>query len=252
MRTTQLRSLRLGLALTLLLAAAWVPAAVADTKLLMKTHTDAFQVMGQNQPAQDGEVTIWIGDDRASRSDGDTTVIFRGDQDKVYLLNHPEKNYAVLEMPIDLMAGLPAETRQQMESVMKAMEMTAEVEPTDQRKEINGWSTRLYRVHLANSMGMKIESQVWVTDDIDVDVDSFREMSTAIASLQPGGTAIAEEILKIDGVPVLMESDIQAMGGGTKSREELTSAATEAAPAGSYEVPAGYEKKEFDPMGQGR
>lgn len=238
----------LSLALALGLALAVAPAAHADTKLVMKSHTDAFQVMGQSQPAQDSDVTFWIGDDRASRSDGDSTVIVRADQKKVYLVNHETKSYSVLDLPIDLMAMMPEATRQQMEPMMKAMEMTAQVEPTDERKEINGWSSRLYRVNLSNSMGMKVDSDVWVTKEVDVDLDAFREMSKAMASLQPGGGAIADELLKIEGVPVVMESRIQAMGGSTKSREELVAASTAAAPAGTYEVPEGYEKQEFQPM----
>jgi Domain of unknown function (DUF4412) len=144
---------------------------------------------------------------------------------------------------------MPEATRKQMEPMMDAMTMTAAVTPTDQRKEINGWSARLYDVTLSNTMGMKIASKVWASSDVDIDLDTFHAMSKTMASLQPGFGEAAEELVKIDGVPVLMESAVQMMGSNFDSKEELVSASTEAAPAGTYEVPEGYTEKAFNAMG---
>lgn len=235
-----------GLALWLALPAA------ADTVLKMKSHTDAFQVMGQSQPARDAEITYWIGDDRALRDDGETATLLRADEDKLYVLNHAEETYSVLELPVDLASLFPEQSRQQMEQMLQAMEMTASVEPTDERKEVNGFSARRYDVVLENQMGMKVESTVWATEDLDVDLESFHRMSRAMASLQPGGAAVAEELLQVAGIPVLMETRIEGMGGSTTSREELVSAETKDAPPGTYDVPEGYEEQEFNPMGSQR
>lgn len=232
-----------GLALWLALPAA------ADTVLKMKSHTDAFQVMGQNQPARDAEITYWIGDDRALRDDGETATLLRADQDTLYVLNHAEETYSVLELPVDLASLFPEQSRQQMEQMLQAMEMTASVEPTDERQEVNGFPARRYDVVLQNQMGMKVESTVWATEDLDVDLESFHRMSRAMASLQPGGAAVAEELLQVAGIPVLMETRIEGMGGSTTSREELVSAETKDAPPGTYDVPEGYEEQEFNPMG---
>lgn len=240
-------------ALALVLAAGLLaaPGAAADTLLKMKSHTDAFQVMGQSQPAQDQELTFWVGADRAVRSDGESSMLLRLDQKKLYLIDQAAKTYSVLDLPVDVTRYLPPEMQEQMGQMLQAMAMSATVEPTEERKEVSGWDAQLYRVKLSNQMGMTIESDVWVTDDVDVDLASFKEMTRAIASLQPGGGAAAEELLKIDGVPVLMESRIQAMGGSTSSREELVSAETQAAPAGTYEVPTGFTEQAYDPMAQG-
>lgn len=245
-------TLRLTLALALVLGVALVPAASADTKMVMKNHTDAYQMMGQSQPAEESDVTFWIGDDRAARSDGDTTLIIRPDQQKVYVVDHTSESYSAIDLPVDIMSLLPEETRKQMEPMMKSMEMTAVVERSGESKEINGWSAQLWDVTLSNSMGMKIVSQVWASNELDVDMDSFRALSKAMASMQPGVGAAAEELLKIDGVPVLMESDVQMMGTSFGSREELISATTEDAPAGTYDVPEGYTEKQYNAMGQGR
>lgn len=239
----------LALVLTLALVAAWGPAAAADTLLKMKSHTDAMEMMGQTRPAEDDEITFWIGDGRAVRSDGDTAIVLRTDQGKLYMIDHGAESYSVIDLPVDIAALLPPEMKAQMDQMLQAMEMTATVEPTDERKEINGWDTRLYRVHLQNQMGIQIDSQVWATDEIAIDSASFESMYRAIASLQPGGAAAADELLKIEGVPVLTETTIQGMGGSSSSREEVVSAETMDAPAGTYDVPEGYVEKAFNPMG---
>lgn len=241
-----------ALALALVLAAALVPAASADTKMTMKSHTEAYEVMGQSQPEQTQDVTFWIGDGRAARTDGDTTIILRPDQEKVFVVNHETKSYSTLDLPVDFMAMIPEANRQQMEPMVNAMKMTAVVAPSEEKKDVNGWSARRYDVTLSNAMGMKIESRVWASTGVDVDQDSFRALSRTMASLQPGFGAAADELLKIEGVPVLMESDVQMMGTSFATREELVSTSDEAAPAGTYEVPEGYSEKQFNPMAQGR
>lgn len=245
---------RLALRLTLALAATLlaVPAAEADTRLEMKSHTDAFEVMGQSQPATDQDITLWIGEDRALRSSADQAVLLRLDQKKLYMIDREARTYSALDLPVDFTAYIPPEMKQQMGQMLDAMAMSATVEPTEERKEINGWATRLYRVSLSNQMGMTVESEVWVTGDVEIDLSSFKEMTRAMASLQPGAGAAADELLKIEGVPVLMESKIEGMGGGTTSREELVSAETQEAPAGTYEIPEGYTEEEWNPMAQGQ
>lgn len=237
------------LALTLALAAA--PAVQADTVLKMTSHTDAAQAMGESQPAQDVDFTVWIGDDRAVRSSGDTSVLLRLDQKKLYVIDHGAKQYSVLELPVDLAANLPPDMKQQMAPMLEAMSMTATVEPTEERKTINGWEARLYRVDLSNQLGITADSEVWVTHDVEVDLESLREITRATMALQPGFGSVADELVKIEGLPVLVETDLQGRGGGMTRREELVSAETQDAPAGTYEVPEGYTEEPWNPMAQG-
>lgn len=238
-------------ALGLILAAALAAAAGADTRLELKSHTDAYQMMGQAQPAQDRDVTLWIAPDRVLRVDGESAFLYRGDRDRLYLIDHGEESYSVLDLPVDIFSMLPAETRAQMEGFLDQMAMSATVTPTDERKEIHGWSTRRYDVRMENEMGMRIDSTVWTTDEIDADLEAFRGLYAAMGSLQPGGASAVEELMKVPGVPVLSETTVTGMGGSFDSREELVSAAEAEAPPGTYEVPEGYTETEFDPMAQG-
>jgi len=239
------------LALTAALVFAGASAA-ADTKLEMKSHTDAFQMMGQNQPAQDSDVTFWIASDRVVRTDGTDSFIYRGDQDKLYVVDHEQKTYSVISLPVDFLALMPAEMRAQMEGFLQQMTMNATVTPTEETKEINGWNARRYDVSMANGMGMKIDSTVWATKEIDADLEAFKGLYAAMGSLQPGGQGAVDEMMKIEGVPVLTETTVSGMGSSFSSNDQLVSASQAEPPAGTYEVPEGYTENEFNPMGQGQ
>ena len=244
-----MRKTTLALTAALLFAGA---SAAADTKLEMKSHTDAFQMMGQEQPARDSEVTFWIAPDRVRRDDGSNAFIYRGDQDKLYVVDHEQKTYSVIPLPVDFLALMPAEMRGQMEGFLQQMSMDATVTPTEETKEINGWNVRRYDVSMANGMGMKIDSTVWATQEIEADIEAFKGLYAAMGSLQPGGQEAVDEMMKIEGVPVLTETTISGMGSSFSSKDELQAASQAEAPAGIYEVPEGYTENEFNPMGQGQ
>ncbi len=227
-------------------------AARADTRIEMKNHTGEMTAMGHTQPARDSESTLWVGKKGARRDDGETEILVRFDRNKLYLIDHQNKSYSALDLPVDLPSLVPEAQRQQMSQVLEMMKMNASVEPSDEHKEINGWDARKYEVHLSNQMGMKVDSTVWMTEAIDMDQDSFKKLVRAMASLQPGGGSSVDELLKLKGVPVLIETQVHAMGGATSSREELVSAEPDATPpAGTYDVPEGYTEKPFNPMGGG-
>lgn len=243
-------STRQTFAIACALALVLATAAAADTRLEMKSHTDAFQMMGQSQPAQDKTITFWIADDRALRDDGENAFLYRADENKLFLIDHQDESFTSLSLPIDIIALLPAETRAQMQGFLDQMSMKATVTPADERKEINGWNARRYDVHMENGMGMKVDSTVWATETVDADLEVFRKLYAAMGSLQPGGASAIDELMKVQGIPVLSETTVAGMGGSFGSKEELVAAEQGAAPAGTYEVPEGYTEKEFNPMGQ--
>ena len=177
-----------------------------------------------------------------------TSVIVRLDQKKVYLLNHPQETFTEIDLPVDFANLLPEGQREAMKPMMDMMAMTAKVTPTDETRTINGWETRKWDVELSNKMGMQISTDAWVTQDIDTDLDTFKTLTRQIAALQPGGDDWIDELLKLDGVPVLQETTMNMMGSTVASREQLVSVKKQAAPAGTFEVPAGYEAQEFNPM----
>ena len=154
---------RIPTLLALLLLTSTV-AARADVLLTLKSHTDGFQMMGQKQEPQDGEVKMWFGDNRVRRDDGVSSVILRLDQNKMYMVDHEAKTYSVLDLPIDFKKIMPEGGQQMMEQMSQMMKMDVSINPTEERRKIGSWDTRKVQVGLSNSMGMKIDVTMWVSN----------------------------------------------------------------------------------------
>lgn len=87
---------------------------------------------------------------------------------------------------------------------------------------------------------------VWAGPVPGVDAAQFKLLTRTLAALMPGDGRWVEELMKIDGVPVLRE--VTFKGSTTKNREELVQVETKPAPAGTFDLPAGYRKVDYNPM----
>jgi hypothetical protein len=217
---------------------------LADSVISMKSHTDA--AMGQ--PARDETTTVWVGKDRMARLGGNTTFIIRGDQKKLYLVDTAAKTYSELDLPIDVLKYFPPEVQAQIGPMLQQMKYTAKITPTGEAKKIGAWNAKLYKAEIANATGMKMDIDMWVTKDLAIDVPAYKELAYSLQGLQPGFEDVTKEMAKIDGISVLTENTMSIMGNTVKSREEILSAETKPAPAGTYDVPTGLTKEAFDPM----
>ncbi len=234
----------LRIAVLIVFAAALAMPALADTMITMKSHSDPVM----NQPAKDETTTMWVGKGRLARLGGDSSFIVRADQKKLYMLDITGKTYSEIDLPIDLTKYFPPEMQAQIGAMLPQMKMTVKLTPTDQAKKIGNWNTKLYKAEIANAMGMKMDIDMWVTKDIAIDLAAYKDLSNSLQGLQLGFEDVAKEMAKLDGISVLTEITMSIMGNTVKSREEIVSAETKAAPAGTYDVPAGLTKETFNPM----
>lgn len=232
------------IAVLIVFAAALAMPALADTMITMKSHSDPVM----NQPAKDETTTMWVGKDRLARLGGDSSFIVRADQKKLYMLDSTGKTYSEIDLPIDLTKYFPPEMQAQIGAMLPQMKMTVKLTPTDQAKKIGNWNTKLYKAEIANAMGMKMDIDMWVTKDIAIDLAAYKDLSNSLQGLQLGFEDVAKEMAKLDGISVLTEITMSIMGNTVKSSEEIVSAETKAAPAGTYDVPAGLTKETFNPM----
>lgn len=216
----------------------------ADTKIVAKDHTDAFTVMGKQQPARDNESVTWIGKDSMRVEHGSKVIIVRLDQKKMFIVDPAESSYTVLDLPLDMSQYMPPEMAKQMMAMMK---FTATVTPTDETREIHGWKARRYNVTMSSPM-MHNEMTVWATKDIHVDLSAYKDMAAQLQLMQPGMADVVKEMMKIDGVQVLSEGTTKMMGAEVGNRHEVVSVSEATPPAGSYEPPAGFKAKKFDFM----
>jgi Domain of unknown function (DUF4412) len=234
---------------TVALAVALAPStpAAADTLLTIQGHHDSFNVQGHHQPAEDSTVQVWLGKDAIRRDDGKNGAILRSDKKQLVLIDHQRKTYSVVALPIDFDALIPADAK----GFADAWKMTAEVTPKDETKKIGQWNARRYDVDITNSMGLAIHTVLWASRDLPIDYDHFKELSLTLAGLQPGGAAAVKDLAKVDGFPVQQDVSFDMAGQVVHSTENLQSVEEKPAPPGTYEPPAGYTEKPFNPVARG-
>jgi len=217
---------RLLLSLFLLAAA---PAA-ADSLLTLRSSIEGLKM---DQP-RTGEVKIWIGGDKLRRDEADSSYILRLDRGKLYVVNHSEKTYSELAIPGDL---------QRVASPASA-QLKVQVTATAETKKIGNWTARKYKVDLSNPEGLRLDTTIWASKDI-ASHEAYNRLAASLAALQPGAAEWARKLEQIEGFPVLQETDVTMGGSRFKTREELISVETLNAPAGAYEIPAGYTARPF-------
>jgi hypothetical protein len=228
----------------LLIAALVTGVAAADTKVVKSIHQDGLAVMGQSQPAKDEQHTLWIGDQRLLMDQGGASSLVRMDQQKMYLINHGSKTYMTIDLPVDMNKLLPPGMAEQM---LQMLQFSAKVTPTDEVTAVGEWKARRYDLSLTSSM-MQMKMQVWATEDVELDLEAFQAMQEQITMMQPGMAEVVAELRKIDGFQVKSEGVMTVMNSEVRTTERTLSIEQVDAPAGTYDLPAGYAEEDFDFM----
>lgn len=212
----------------LLLAAAPALPALGDTLLTVRSSIEGLKIA----PSQAEPIRIWIGGekgDRLRRDEGDISYILRLDRGKLYVVNHADKTYSEIAVPIDARkVGAPPE-----------MQVTAQVTATGETKKIGSWNVRKYKVDITSPAGLHIDTAVWASPDVAAH-QALTRLAASIAALQPGSADWSLKLGQIEGFPVLQEADVTMGKSRFKTREELVGTETKDAPAGLYDPPAGY------------
>jgi len=224
----------------------------ADYFIKKLRHTDAVTIMGQTQPAKDEEGSTWMGKDRMRQDEGtNKSTIVRFDLQKIYIIDHLQKTYSEIDLPIDFEKILPDQAKQ----MMQMMKVTPKVTKTEETQKIKDWNCVKYLVDIdmqMMGMNMPMKMEMWVSKDIGIDIKLYEKFTGQLLSLQPMFKDFTEEFKKMDGYPVLTLTSMEMMGSQTKSREELVSVEKKDAPAGTYDLPEGYTKTEYNPFEQKR
>lgn len=226
---------RLSALAAALLPLAFAAAAGADTLLVLKAHQDAVEVAGQHQPAHDGTVELWIGDGLVSRSDDLGRFVLRPDE--VVIVNHADRTYSVLELPVDFRKLMPPG----MEQSVEMWRLEATVTPGEERRKIGEWNARRYTIELTNARGLAVRTEMWTTTELGVDLEAYHRLARQMLALQPGTAELLAEMAKVEGFPVLQETTVDAGGSTVTTREELVSVETKQPPPDAYGPPEGYE-----------
>jgi hypothetical protein len=223
----------------------------ADVFMKNRQHTDAMQIMGQNQPAEDVVVTIWL-TEKGYRSDNSkNSVILYLNPKKMLMIDHSDKTY--MEMPLDMNKMMPqgaeqdAEGQAAFQGMMKnMMKMEITVTATGEKKKIRTWKCKKYIMTMKTFMG-DINNEIWATEDLKVDKDLYARMGASMAAGMPGMQAsmadMTRELKKIKGVRVYTTVTQEMMGQKIRHTTELLEFKKGHAPAGLFKTPAGYQQK---------
>ena len=227
----------------------------ADTFMKQLVKTDAFEVMGQKQPANVDTSVMWISEDKAYMLKDKNAYILRADKGVIYLIDDKEKTYS--EMSVDIFgevakaagedegSGMP----EMMKSLMGEMKVT--VTPTDETMKIGDWDTKKYDVVTSIAMGTT-NSEIWASEDIKVNYKVFHAISNAFMAPMPGFKDMIKEMEKIKGMHVKTITQAEMMGAKVKSSSELLECTDKDAPDGIYDIPEGYKKVEMKMMPPGK
>jgi len=229
---------KIVLALVLLVLAS--PVFAADVYVKVKSHSDPMTVMGQATPARDDVQEMWISGSKMAVIQKAHGSIVDLDKNVMYLVSHGDKSYVETALPVDFAKLLPAEA-----SPMAAMmQMKATVTPGAATKKIGQWDCTSYDV-VMNMMGMTMNMKIWATTQVPFDTATFMaKMLPAVMQSQMGlDAASLKEFSKIKGFQIATETTGDMMGAKMLSTTEVVEIVQKAAPAGTFEPPAGYTKK---------
>jgi hypothetical protein len=222
-------------------------AAAADTKIVHKTHQDAYTVMDQSLPATDAERVTWLGDGRMRVDAGTTTYIVRLDSSTLFIIDHEARTVSSVELPIDVARLLPEGMAEQVQVMMH---FEFEVAPTDETKQVGEWTARRWNMTMTSPM-VTVENALWATTALDVDHLAYVELFGQIAALQPGMEGQLEKLRSIDGFVVETDTTTRITGETGNAMtwtEQAVSVETADPPAGAYDPPSDYEQRPFDLM----
>ncbi|MBD3414178.1 MAG: DUF4412 domain-containing protein [Candidatus Aminicenantes bacterium] len=211
----------------------------AEVYIQQKSHTDAVEMMGQSQPARDDINHIWLGKDKMATHGKDQSVIIKLNDNKMYWVNHQNKTYVEMDLPLDMSQYFPPQFSQMMSNI------SVKVTPTGEKKKIGDWNCTGYDVDMTIMM-MNQKQKIWASTDVPFDWKNYTEkmLPELIQSTMFLNEESAKEFMKIKGFQIRTESVMNVMGTDIKSSSEVVEITKKNAPAGTFTPPSDYEKKD--------
>jgi hypothetical protein len=227
----------LAAALLVLIA---TPVFAADVLVRVKTHSDPITAGGQSQPARDSVAEQWYGPGKTAQTSGNAGLIVDLAANMAYMVNHSDKSYVPMPLPMDILKVLPPEVAQ----MAPMIQMSATVTPTTETKTIGAWTCTGYDATLT-VMGMPMTLRVWASTDVPAALLEYSAKVTPV--FLQGQMRLTDESVKefakIKGFQVATELNADVMGARMHTTTEVIEIVEKPAPAGTFEPPAGYTKK---------
>jgi hypothetical protein len=215
----------------------------ADVYIKQNTHTDAFEVMGQSQPAKDVINHMWLADNKMASLSEDQSFIIDLESNKVFWMNSQNKTYIEMDLPLDISKYLPEQAAQMMAN----MNISVAVQPTGASETIAGKKCDKYDVTMTiiMMMTMEMKMKIWATEDVPFDWKKFQDkMIQMFSPTMPLGEEALNAFKQIKGWQMRSEMTMNMMGTDMKTVQEVEEITKKDAPDGTYKVPEGYTKQD--------
>ncbi|NIM13626.1 MAG: hypothetical protein GTO45_16030 [Candidatus Aminicenantes bacterium] len=193
---------------------------------------------------KDGVHDLWLGKDRAAFITPEEIYIYNKKLKKVWMAAPKQKTYVVADVPLDMSKLLSPETAARMSQY----KIRGTVKRTDKTRTILNKKCVGYEmdqwVDLAGKKVNESKTMIWVYEDIGPGFAIFNELMDIIRQKTNRDEAFRQELLKIKGAQLLLEI-VQAYHGETINyRIEVKEISEKDPPAGVYEIPKDFAKKE--------
>jgi hypothetical protein len=220
----------------------------ADYIVKKNKHTTETVTNGADEKSSVENGTTWISKNKMRQDDGNaTSIIIRLDKKKVFVLNHIEKTYSEMDLPVDLEENTPHETH----SIIKVMKISSSVFEAKETRVIKGWKSHKFTADISISimgMEMPMTMEIWASKDTGIDLRTFRKFYAVLLSINPFTKDLWEEFQKIEGYPLLTKISMKVKGMETKSEEEVVTVEENKAPRGTYDLPSEYTRVAYNPL----
>ncbi len=220
---------------------------VADAYIKTKTHTSAFEIMGQKQEAKDEITEQWVGKGRMAMVSPESKTLIDLGKNTIVMINHQDKTYLEAALPLDMSKLLPPEAA----GMMAMMKPKVQVSPNGQVRKIGSWNCKGYDIKMEMMM-MSMNIAVWATTEVPFDWKEHQKMSANLMNLQGQiiDEAAMKEFFKIEGVQIASEINMNVMGADMKVKTEVQEISDKNPPADLFSIPAGYKKIDHISMGR--
>lgn len=192
--------------------------------------------------------TQYVGAEKIRTSDGENDTIVDVVGGRFTVVNHKKKEY--YEFTREEMAAGMAQLEQQMSGPMGAvMEkmMGGKIGEVDVQKgasrKVAGYDCTAYTF----SLGQNLRYEICATPALQLPAAYYDALKGPYAMMGPMAKRfekVFDEMKKIKGYPLAMNSTINLMALKMQVQSEATEVRKGAIPASAFQVPAGYKKKQ--------
>jgi len=233
-----------------LLAFLFPHTAHADHIVKKTKQTTKTVINGQSQNSNETSGTTWLSKNKMRQDEGDSTVIIRLDKKKLYIIDHADKTYSEMDLPVKLEENLSSEARQ----IIQVMNISSSVTETREIREIKAWKSQRFLADISISMmgmDMPMTMEIWASKETGIDLRTFHKFYAVLLSMNPFTKDLVEEIQKIAGYPVITKISMRVKGVETISQEEVISIEETKTSKGIYDLPSGYTQIAYNPLDLG-